>query len=35
MHLQHIMRKLQAQNRTEVVARLGQRAAGGHDASPS
>lgn len=23
MHLQHIMRKLQVQNRTEVVARLG------------
>lgn len=35
MHLQHIMRKLQAQNRTEVVARLIQRAAGGHDASPT
>ncbi|GAA3113763.1 response regulator transcription factor [Rhizobium viscosum] len=35
MHLQHIMRKLQAQNRTEVVARLVQRAAGGPDASPS
>ncbi|PDS78887.1 response regulator transcription factor [Rhizobium sp. L43] len=35
MHLQHIMRKLQAQNRTEVVARLVQRAAGGHDALPS
>ena len=35
MHLQHIMRKLQAQNRTEVVARLGQRAGGGHDASLS
>ncbi|WP_085739136.1 response regulator transcription factor [Rhizobium sp. CIAT894] len=35
MHLQHIMRKLQAQNRTEVVARLVQRAAGGQDASPS
>lgn len=35
MHLQHIMRKLQAQNRTEVVARLIQRAAGGPDASPS
>lgn len=35
MHLQHIMRKLQAQNRTEVVARLGQRAADGHDALPS
>lgn len=35
MHLQHIMRKLQAQNRTEVVARLVQRAAGGHDVSPS
>jgi len=34
MHLQHIMRKLQAQNRTEVVARLVQRAAGGPDASP-
>ncbi|MGN8020474.1 LuxR C-terminal-related transcriptional regulator [Phyllobacterium sp. 22229] len=26
MHLQHIMRKLQVQNRTEVVARLGQKA---------
>ncbi|WP_181592431.1 LuxR family transcriptional regulator [Rhizobium tropici] len=35
MHLQHIMRKLQAQNRTEVVARLVQRAASGPDASPS
>lgn len=35
MHLQHIMRKLQAQNRTEVVARLIQRAAGGPDASPT
>jgi len=35
MHLQHIMRKLQAQNRTEVVARLVQRAAGGPDAAPS
>ncbi|KAA1180096.1 response regulator transcription factor [Rhizobium tropici] len=35
MHLQHIMRKLQAQNRTEVVARLVQRAAGGPDVSPS
>ncbi|NEJ69450.1 DNA-binding response regulator [Rhizobium phaseoli] len=35
MHLQHIMRKLQAQNRTEVVARLIQRAASGPDASPS
>jgi len=35
MHLQHIMRKLQAQNRTEVVARLIQRAAGRPDASPS
>lgn len=35
MHLQHIMRKLQAQNRTEVVARLVQRAADGHDVSPS
>lgn len=34
MHLQHIMRKLQAQNRTEVVARLVRRAAGGQDASP-
>ncbi|RFB98108.1 helix-turn-helix transcriptional regulator [Rhizobium leguminosarum bv. trifolii] len=34
MHLQHIMRKLQAQNRTEVVARLIQRAAEGPDASP-
>lgn len=29
MHLQHIMRKLQAQNRTEVVARLVRRAEGG------
>jgi DNA-binding CsgD family transcriptional regulator len=29
------MRKLQAQNRTEVVARLVQRAAGGPDAAPS
>ncbi|WP_409526836.1 LuxR C-terminal-related transcriptional regulator [Rhizobium sp. P40RR-XXII] len=35
MHLQHIMRKLQAQNRTEVVARLIQRAAGGQDAAPT
>ncbi|MFS8047622.1 response regulator transcription factor [Rhizobium lusitanum] len=35
MHLQHIMRKLQAQNRTEVVARLVRRAADGEDASPS
>ncbi|NTJ68539.1 response regulator transcription factor [Agrobacterium rhizogenes] len=35
MHLQHIMRKLQVQNRTEVVARLVQRTAGGQDASPS
>ncbi len=35
MHLQHIMRKLQAQNRTEVVARLIQRTAGGHNASPT
>ncbi|NKK57382.1 DNA-binding response regulator [Rhizobium leguminosarum bv. viciae] len=35
MHLQHIMRKLQAQNRTEVVARLIQRAASEPDASPS
>ncbi len=35
MHLQHIMRKLQAQNRTEVVARLVRRAEGGHDASPN
>ncbi len=34
MHLQHIMRKLQAQNRTEVVARLGQRPIGGHDVAP-
>ncbi|MDK4700816.1 response regulator transcription factor [Rhizobium sp. CNPSo 4062] len=34
MHLQHIMRKLQAQNRTEVVARLVRRASGGQDASP-
>jgi DNA-binding NarL/FixJ family response regulator len=31
MHLQHIMRKLQVQNRTEVVARLGQKASNGHD----
>lgn len=31
MHLQHIMRKLQVQNRTEVVARLGHRPANGHD----
>jgi DNA-binding NarL/FixJ family response regulator len=35
MHLQHIMRKLQAQNRTEVVARLVRRAESGHDASPN
>ncbi|MFK0161717.1 LuxR C-terminal-related transcriptional regulator [Rhizobium sp. NPDC090279] len=35
MHLQHIMRKLQAQNRTEVVARLVRRADGEHDVSPS
>jgi DNA-binding NarL/FixJ family response regulator len=35
MHLQHIMRKLQVQNRTEVVARLGHKAPGGHDASPN
>jgi DNA-binding NarL/FixJ family response regulator len=32
MHLQHIMRKMQVQNRTEVVARLGQRMPNGHDA---
>jgi len=31
MHLQHIMRKLQVQNRTEVVARLGQKPSLGHD----
>ncbi|WP_153667628.1 response regulator transcription factor [Phyllobacterium sp. SYP-B3895] len=31
MHLQHIMRKLQVQNRTEVVARLGQRAMADQD----
>ncbi|MEK1890005.1 MAG: response regulator transcription factor [Phyllobacterium sp.] len=31
MHLQHIMRKLQVQNRTEVVARLGQKMAAEHD----
>ncbi|ENN88434.1 two component transcriptional regulator, LuxR family [Rhizobium freirei PRF 81] len=35
MHLQHIMRKLQAQNRTEVVARLVRRASSAHDASPN
>lgn len=33
MHLQHIMRKLQVQNRTEVVAMLGGRANGGRDAA--
>ena len=33
MHLQHIMRKLQVQNRTEVVARLGQKVASEHDMS--
>ncbi|WP_454856080.1 LuxR C-terminal-related transcriptional regulator [Rhizobium binxianense] len=32
MHLQHIMRKMQVQNRTEVVARLGQKLPNGHDA---
>ena len=31
MHLQHIMRKLQVQNRTEVVARLGQKSTSEHD----
>ncbi|TCL64634.1 DNA-binding NarL/FixJ family response regulator [Rhizobium sp. BK251] len=31
MHLQHIMRKLQVQNRTEVVARLGSTAFNGQD----
>ena len=31
MHLQHIMRKLQVQNRTEVVARLGHQLSNGHD----
>jgi DNA-binding NarL/FixJ family response regulator len=35
MHLQHIMRKLQVQNRTEVVARLGNRSADGRDAATS
>jgi DNA-binding NarL/FixJ family response regulator len=35
MHVQHIMRKLRAQNRTEVVARLGQRASPEHGAAPS
>jgi DNA-binding NarL/FixJ family response regulator len=35
MHLQHIMRKLQAQNRTEVVARLGQKPPNGQNASPN
>ncbi|WFU07894.1 response regulator transcription factor [Rhizobium sp. CB3090] len=35
MHVQHIMRKLQVQNRTEVVARLGYRLANGHDAAAS
>jgi DNA-binding NarL/FixJ family response regulator len=35
MHLQHIMRKLQVQNRTEVVARLGQQAPSGHDVAAS
>jgi DNA-binding NarL/FixJ family response regulator len=33
MHLQHIMRKLQVQNRTEVVARLVRRAPDGRDAA--
>ncbi|MNY64873.1 CsgBAC operon transcriptional regulatory protein [compost metagenome] len=33
MHLQHIMRKLQVQNRTEVVARLGGRASPGNGAT--
>lgn len=35
MHLQHIMRKLQVQNRTEVVARLGHQSSNGHDARES
>jgi DNA-binding NarL/FixJ family response regulator len=35
MHVQHIMRKLQVQNRTEVVARLGYRLTNGHDAAAS
>jgi len=36
MHVQHIMRKLQVQNRTEVVARLGYRVpTNGHDAAAS
>ncbi|PZM12835.1 response regulator transcription factor [Rhizobium tubonense] len=37
MHLQHIMRKLQVQNRTEVVARLGYNASNGsgHDMGAS
>jgi DNA-binding NarL/FixJ family response regulator len=34
MHLQHIMRKLQAQNRTEVVARLGQKFSSGPNVLP-
>ncbi|OCP35152.1 helix-turn-helix transcriptional regulator [Ensifer sp. LC163] len=33
MHLQHIMRKLQVQNRTEVVARLGGRPSSGNGAA--
>jgi len=33
MHLQHIMRKLRVQNRTEVVARLGHQTSNGHDAT--
>ncbi|MEF0942534.1 response regulator transcription factor [Rhizobium sp. BR 362] len=35
MHVQHIMRKLQVQNRTEVVARLGYMLTNGHDAAAS
>ncbi|MBB5577726.1 MULTISPECIES: LuxR C-terminal-related transcriptional regulator [Rhizobium] len=35
MHVQHIMRKLQVQNRTEVVARLGYRLTNGHDVAAS
>jgi DNA-binding NarL/FixJ family response regulator len=35
MHLQHIMRKLQVQNRTEVVARLAHGMPNGHNASAS
>jgi DNA-binding NarL/FixJ family response regulator len=35
MHLQHIMRKMQVQNRTEVVAKLGHRLSNAHDISPA